>query len=387
MKKTALLLALALAAAGIAGGALADEAGDAQPTAEVQVQYQALEHGDESEAVRALMQRLADLGYYKSSSVDDQFGPGMARAVKLFNARCGIAGGEVATEETQARAFADDAPVYDIMPPVIEAVTLEEYEGRQVFSVSAYNPQESDVTFLSVIYRCYDVNGNLVFATEASPAAIGTEPMFGKYDDLSLKCGDTVNLRGKAAFDLSAYQGVEKVEAALYCYQAGGEMYIVPEQYFVWVSSDGKVSGTPMRQSDIALRNRTPEQDGLATRFAMGAQLEHVFAFESAHYGVPVGLYLRSVSEGGVLSASGLQAGDVITSIAGVAMDFEEALYIVKAQMEPNVDYAMEYWRSGQTYSTTISWSQETEPAQDAAEPDADSGESGESDESDESDT
>ena len=90
---------------------------------------------------------------------------------------------------------------------------------------------------------------------------------------------------------------------------------------------------------------------------------------------------------GGVLSASGLQAGDVITSIAGVAMDFEEALYIVKAQMEPNVDYAMEYWRSGQTYSTTISWSQETEPAQDAAEPDADSGESGESDESDESDT
>ena len=63
------------------------------------------------------------------------------------------------------------------------------------------------------------------------------------------------------SFDLSAYPGVIRVDVAVYCYQAGRDIMIVPESYFTWVSSDGTTTGNEISQSAIALRNRTSEQD------------------------------------------------------------------------------------------------------------------------------
>lgn len=377
MKKGALLLALMLAASGAGSVAVADQAdtaaqttpeataqADAAETDAAQVtqapdtadaQYQALERGAKGEDVRALMQRLYDLGYYKSD-VDDTFGKGMARAVRLFNVRCGLGSSEVASVETQQLAFAANAPVYDIMPPRITGVRLEQYEGKPVFSITAYNPQESDITFLSVIFRCYDANGAQIYATAADASQLINEPKFGKYRDIKLASGETLDMSTLTSFDLSAYPGVSRVDVAVYCYQAGRDIMIVPESYFTWVSSDGTTTGNEISQSAIALRNRTSEQDKQAARFDLGISTEHVYAYESDYYGVPVGMYLNSVEPSSIAANAGLQAGDVITAIAGIPLDFDEALYIIKAQMEPGVEYALDYSRAGVTNTTMISW-------------------------------
>lgn len=379
MKKGALLLALMLAASGAGSVAVADQAdtaaqttpeataqADAAETDAAQVtqapdtadaQYQALERGAKGEDVRALMQRLYDLGYYKSD-VDDTFGKGMARAVRLFNVRCGLGSSEVASVETQQLAFAANAPVYDIMPPRITGVRLEQYEGKPVFSITAYNPQESDITFLSVIFRCYDANGAQIYATAADASQLINEPKFGKYRDIKLASGETLDMSTLTSFDLSAYPGVSRVDVAVYCYQAGRDIMIVPESYFTWVSSDGTTTGDEISQSAIALRNRTSEQDKQASRFALGISTEHVYAYESDYYGVPVGMYLNSVEPSSIAANAGLQAGDVITAIAGIPLDFDEALYIIKAQMEPGVEYALDYSRAGVTNTTMISWTE-----------------------------
>ena len=301
MKKGALLLALMLAASGAGSVAVADQAdtaaqttpeataqADAAETDAAQVtqapdtadaQYQALERGAKGEDVRALMQRLYDLGYYKSD-VDDTFGKGMARAVRLFNVRCGLGSSEVASVETQQLAFAANAPVYDIMPPRITGVRLDQYEGKPVFSITAYNPQESDITFLSVIFRCYDANGAQIYATAADASQLINEPKFGKYRDIKLASGETLDMSTLTSFDLSAYPGVSRVDVAVYCYQAGRDIMIVPESYFTWVSSDGTTTGDEISQSAIALRNRTSEQDKQASRFDLGISTEHVYAYE-----------------------------------------------------------------------------------------------------------
>ena len=379
MKKGALLLALMLAAYGAGSVAVADQAdtaaqttpeataqADAVETDAAQVtqapdtadtQYQALERGAKGEDVRALMQRLYDLGYYKSD-VDDTFGKGMARAVRLFNVRCGLGSSEVASVETQQLAFAANAPVYDIMPPRITGVRLEQYEGKPVFSITAYNPQESDITFLSVIFRCYDANGAQIYATAADASQLINEPKFGKYRDIKLASGETLDMSTLTSFDLSAYPGVSRVDVAVYCYQAGRDIMIVPESYFTWVSSDGTTTGDEISQSAIALRNRTSEQDRQASRFDLGISTEHVYAYESDYYGVPVGMYLNSVEPSSIAANAGLQAGDVITAIAGIPLDFDEALYIIKAQMEPGVEYALDYSRAGVTNTTMISWTE-----------------------------
>ena len=382
MKKGALLLALMLAASGAGSVAVADQAdtaaqttpeataqADAAETDAAQVtqapdtadaQYQALERGAKGEDVRALMQRLYDLGYYKSD-VDDTFGKGMARAVRLFNVRCGLGSSEVASVETQQLAFAANAPVYDIMPPRITGVRLEQYEGKPVFSITAYNPQESDITFLSVIFRCYDANGAQIYATAADASQLTNEPKFGKYRDIKLASGETLDMSTLTSFDLSAYPGVSRVDVAVYCYQAGRDIMIVPESYFTWVSSDGTTTGNEISQSAIALRNRTSEQDKQASRFDLGISTEHVYAYESDYYGVPVGMYLNSVEPSSIAANAGLQAGDVITAIAGIPLDFDEALYIIKAQMEPGVEYALDYSRAGVTNTTMISWTETTD--------------------------
>ena len=379
MKKGALLLALMLAASGAGSVAVADQAdtaaqttpeataqADAAGTDAAQVtqapdtadaQYQALERGAKGEDVRALMQRLYDLGYYKSD-VDDTFGKGMARAVRLFNVRCGLGSSEVASVETQQLAFDANAPVYDIMPPRITGVRLEQYEGKPVFSITAYNPQESDITFLSVIFRCYDANGAQIYATAADASQLINEPKFGKYRDIKLASGETLDMSTLTSFDLSAYPGVSRVDVAVYCYQAGRDIMIVPESYFTWVSSDGTTTGDEISQSAIALRNRTSEQDKQASRFDLGISTEHVYAYESDYYGVPVGMYLNSVEPSSIAANAGLQAGDVITAIAGIPLDFDEALYIIKAQMEPGVEYALDYSRAGVTNTTMISWTE-----------------------------
>lgn len=379
MKKGALLLALMLAAYGAGSVAVADQAdtaaqttpeaiaqADAVETDAAQVtqapdtaaaQYQALERGAKGEDVRALMQRLYDLGYYKSD-VDDTFGKGMARAVRLFNVRCGLGSSEVASVETQQLAFAANAPVYDIMPPRITGVRLEQYEGKPVFSITAYNPQESDITFLSVIFRCYDANGAQIYATAADASQLINEPKFGKYRDIKLASGETLDMSTLTSFDLSAYPGVSRVDVAVYCYQAGRDIMIVPESYFTWVSSDGTTTGDEISQSAIALRNRTSEQDKQASRFDLGISTEHVYAYESDYYGVPVGMYLNSVEPSSIAANAGLQPGDVITAIAGIPLDFDEALYIIKAQMEPGVEYALDYSRAGVTNTTMISWTE-----------------------------
>lgn len=379
MKKGALLLALMLAAYGAGSVAVADQAdtaaqttpeataqADAAETDAAQVtqapdtadaQYQALERGAKGEDVRALMQRLYDLGYYKSD-VDDTFGKGMARAVRLFNVRCGLGSSEVASVETQQLAFAANAPVYDIMPPRITGVRLEQYESKPVFSITAYNPQESDITFLSVIFRCYDANGAQIYATAADASQLINEPKFGKYRDIKLASGETLDMSTLTSFDLSAYPGVSRVDVAVYCYQAGRDIMIVPESYFTWVSSDGTTTGDEISQSAIALRNRTSEQDKQASRFDLGISTEHVYAYESDYYGVPVGMYLNSVEPSSIAANAGLQAGDVITAIAGIPLDFDEALYIIKAQMEPGVEYALDYSRAGVTNTTMISWTE-----------------------------
>ena len=379
MKKGALLLALMLAAYGAGSVAVADQAdtaaqttpeataqADAAETDAAQVtqapdtadaQYQALERGAKGEDVRALMQRLYDLGYYKSD-VDDTFGKGMARAVRLFNVRCGLGSSEVASVETQQLAFAANAPVYDVMPPRITGVRLEQYEGKPVFSITAYNPQESDITFLSVIFRCYDANGAQIYATAADASQLINEPKFGKYRDIKLASGETLDMSTLTSFDLSAYPGVSRVDVAVYCYQAGRDIMIVPESYFTWVSSDGTTTGDEISQSAIALRNRTSEQDKQASRFDLGISTEHVYAYESDYYGVPVGMYLNSVEPSSIAANAGLQAGDVITAIAGIPLDFDEALYIIKAQMEPGVEYALDYSRAGVTNTTMISWTE-----------------------------
>lgn len=68
-----------------------------------------LKNGMESEAVKALQQRLGELGYLDINEYTTKFGPATERAVRLFQKQNGLTEDGIAGEETLARIYAENA--------------------------------------------------------------------------------------------------------------------------------------------------------------------------------------------------------------------------------------------------------------------------------------
>lgn len=81
-----------------------------EPLTTPEPQYTSLAKGDDSDDVRAMQQRLYDLGYLEDEP-DGKFGNNTQTAVKLFQQQAGLAVTGVADNETQTALYADDAPM------------------------------------------------------------------------------------------------------------------------------------------------------------------------------------------------------------------------------------------------------------------------------------
>ena len=128
---TALAVKLFQAQAGLAADGLAGTEtlaalypGSAQtyiPTPTPSPTPSSLAKGDQGDAVRALQQRLADLGYY-SAGVDGDYGGGTQEAVRLFQSQNGLNPDGVCGATTMSAIFAADAPRVQVTPTPDPAV-------------------------------------------------------------------------------------------------------------------------------------------------------------------------------------------------------------------------------------------------------------------------
>ena len=90
--------------------AAAEDEPEAAPEAEPEASaYDTLQKGSKGDAVRAMQQRLKDLGYL-SGTVDGDFGKGTAKAVSAFQTNAGLEATGIADAATQEALFAEDAP-------------------------------------------------------------------------------------------------------------------------------------------------------------------------------------------------------------------------------------------------------------------------------------
>ena len=91
------------------GGAPAETSAEGEPAQAATETYATLQKGSKGDDVKALQQRLKDLGYL-TGSVDGNFGKGTAGAVSAFQQKAGLTANGVADDATQKALFADDAP-------------------------------------------------------------------------------------------------------------------------------------------------------------------------------------------------------------------------------------------------------------------------------------
>ena len=100
--------------------------------------YITLCRGDENDRVRALQQRLKELGYF-TGNVTGYYGSQTQKAVELFQKRVELNPTGVATVRTQQLLFAKDAPVY-VKPTVI---------GTPMISLDSYHHLENGVYYIA----------------------------------------------------------------------------------------------------------------------------------------------------------------------------------------------------------------------------------------------
>ena len=86
--------------------------------------------------------------------------------------------------------------------------------------------------------------------------------------------------------------------------------------------------------------------------FGVGAVPIPTAAAAQAH--VPEGLYVQSVVPGGPTAKAGLRQGDVITKINGQPATSTVQLQELTLTMKPGDTVPLEYWRSGQTATATV---------------------------------
>ncbi|HNX62175.1 MAG TPA: peptidoglycan-binding protein [Candidatus Limiplasma sp.] len=127
-----------------------------------------LSKGDKGDAVRALQQRLKDLGYY-SGNVDGDFGGGTQEAVRLFQSQNGLDVDGVSGGATLAAVFASDAPTVSVTPTP-DPASLPILVNKDHPITADYQPQDlvnlRNVLPSSLVYvKGSDIQGNRDAAT------------------------------------------------------------------------------------------------------------------------------------------------------------------------------------------------------------------------------
>ncbi len=122
-----------------------------------------LSKGDKGDAVRALQQRLKDLGYY-SGNVDGDFGGGTQEAVRLFQSQNGLDVDGVSGGATLAAVFASDAPTVSVTPTP-DPASLPILVNKDHPITADYQPQDlvnlRNVLPSSLVYvKGSDIQGN-----------------------------------------------------------------------------------------------------------------------------------------------------------------------------------------------------------------------------------
>jgi len=93
---------------------------------------------------------------------------------------------------------------------------------------------------------------------------------------------------------------------------------------------------------------------GQVTHAFFGLQTQPILPQAARQAGVPEGLYVAAATAGGPAAQAGLRTGDVITKVDGKPATSNVQLQELTLTKRPGDRVQLDYWRSGQTGSVTV---------------------------------
>lgn len=327
-------------------------------------EYGELSKGSRGAEVRALQERLKELGYY-GIGVDGDYGNGTVRAVASFQFRHGLKPSGVADGETLELLYSSRAKAAPEEPPVMTSkVSIVQSESR--ISDTVHNGTREAIDNVTIRYITFFDDGSVMTADELTDEdglmtnswvlrdSIGA----GQARPSHTKC-DYIGLADMVA------SGVEGYHTA-----SGMNVYYPPEA-ITFCRSDGAIlypsaDVEPLVYRDGASGNEKygTSYDDEVFAFIWGVSSgEDITPWLAEYEELPVGKYVVEVQKDSALDRAGIRAGDVLVSVDGEPWGKTKANLAAKDRYLHGEAVEIEYYRDGEYATVAVSKAEEAAEA------------------------
>ena len=310
------------------------------------VTYTAISLGASGEDVREMQTRLKELGYY-NKAIDGDYGNGTKSAVSSFQARNGLTADGIASEETLAAIFSEDA----IPAPAKPAIELSNlYFTSTILHCDATNNTESTIDHIELKILPFDAGGKVYILdktlTSDKPGLTGSYT----YSRRAIRPHSTVDL----AFDITdlhdyntKYFGAYIVN---YHTSDGNDYAYSPEQAYLYKSDNSVEYPTDESEPDCMADSVFDKANAVKLGLVNGS----ISPWTSSLYMLPEGVFVFSVDENGTLDQAGITAGDVLLAFDDTPILSGHSWEYARLKMLDGETVTVHYWRSNQEHTTLI---------------------------------
>ena len=307
--------------------------------------YSEIALGSKGSEVSKLQTRLKDLGYY-TKSIDGDYGNGTKTAVASFQARNGLDSNGIASAETVAAIYSEQA----IPAPKAPALSITSIKKGEITRVTVRN--NLDVTVDSVTFKVltYDAGGNIYAHNKTLD---NNHSGLTSFYELS---GKTITPGRSTTYDLDTYEYIDYnakffgIYISEYHTVDGKDYEYHPSQVYVY-KSDNSVE-YPTDESDPDCMDDA--EITRANTIKLGVNHGQVTSWVSPLYMYPEGQLIYSVNEGSIFDLAGLKFGDVIKSFDDIDALSGHAFEHAKEKMLAGETVTIHYVRNSQEYTTQI---------------------------------
>lgn len=308
--------------------------------AESATEYTELSKGSKGEAVKALQERLKELGYY-TSKVDSSYGNGTVKAISAFQARNGLEQDGIATVELQELLYSDEArkaPVeLRVYPSNLKLTSTQ-------FRYSISNSSDEAVDSVRTVQILYGPDNQIVSDQALTYDKNYLTKDWGYANTIKSK-GKHSNCYGNSDTYGWALSVAKKGAIAVISYHtASGEVVTISPDQLTFYFSDGTVQ---YPSEDIEPYVYSDTESSELSQIKLGATTKNIYPWTADYYSVEQGLYLLEVQPGTLLGMAGLQAGDIITEMDGKPAIEVRAVHDAQRKLLNNESVEISYSRNG----------------------------------------
>ena len=330
---------------------------DTLPGGNAALKYRTIEVGDTGADVKALSERLFELGYLDAKNAN-KMTKAHQTAIKQFQKVNGLKQDGLCTPELQASLFSASAKSkkgkavekQDAMVYSKGTVKPDNKKGGGTISYSLKNTSGQKIDAFDFSLRLYNTYGErFLFSSLASDVTLADELTFLKLSEerATFNKNETI----KFSFGIGSYY-FAGVKIAITAYHIEkGETVRIPDDQLHWF---GFGKGVDQGYQPLLV---TPLSDGekqLAANWKSGIDGLYVDDEIAKAYDVREGYLIQKMDPGSMFDEAGLKSGDILLAVGDVRIFGTTSIDRALSRLQPGQPVTVLFLRNGVVYQTQL---------------------------------